>query len=423
MNNNIHFGYLSVSSLLNKKIISTDKSISAYDKSLQNLGGILCTKENYDRFDTVLYFVRTGGTENTILNMIRTRRQKYNDDTVFLVAYPSNNSLPASLEILARLQQDNIKGKLFYLQDSDDQLGYNLIKNAIHNENVSHSLSEIRIGLIGDPSDWLVASQPDFKIIKDVWGPHVININIDQIKHKIKEEKFVKDDSILKNFVQQASEVNEPSSYQIESAVNLYFVIKKVIEFNNLDAIAVRCFDLIVELKTTGCICLSELTDEGIIAGCEGDLVSMIGMIWAYKLLNEIPWMANPARIDRNKNTLVLAHCTVARSMIKNYKIRSHFESNLGIGIQGEFNSGPATIFRIGGKFMEKIWLAEGNIIKSGNAEDLCRTQVEIELKEEYNVEDLLINPLGNHLILAKGYHAKKLKEWWTEMILSQKLE
>jgi len=65
---------------------------------------------------------------------------------------------------------------------------------------------------------------------------------------------------------------------------------------------------------------------------------------------------------------------------------------------------------------MDKIWIAEGEIIQAGEAEDLCRTQAEVKLTNG-TVRDLLQAPLGNHLILVKGHHYKLLVDWWKTMI------
>ena len=185
-----------------------------------------------------------------------------------------------------------------------------------------------------------------------------------------------------------------------------------------LESITVRCFDLVSDMKTTGCFGLAQLIDDGIIAGCEGDLTSTIGMLWAKQLVGETPWMANPAQLDEQHNKLWLAHCTVPRSIVKTYTLRSHFESGLGIGIQGTFSSKPITLLRIGGKDLKKLWLAEGNIIHAGFAENLCRTQVEIELISGGSVKDLLQVPLGNHLVMVSGHHLERFKSWWEMMIM-----
>jgi L-fucose isomerase-like protein len=216
----------------------------------------------------------------------------------------------------------------------------------------------------------------------------------------------------MERFIAGATEICEPTTTELGDVSRLYLALKKVVADHKLDALTVRCFDFVQHQKTTGCFALAQLSDEGIIAGCEGDLVSTVGQLWAHKLLGVTPWMANPAQLDPDRNTLWLAHCTVPPTLVESYRLRSHFESGLGVGIQGALPSGPVTLLRIGGNKMDRLWLAEGDILRSGDAENLCRTQAEIKLTRGGTIADLLRAPLGNHLVLVFGHHLDRLQSW-----------
>ena len=56
------------------------------------------------------------------------------------------------------------------------------------------------------------------------------------------------------------------------------------------------------------------------------------------------------------------------------------------------------------------LWLAEGELVASGAEPDLCRTQDTVRLSTG-RVEDLLTDPLGNHLMVP-GHHAARLGAW-----------
>jgi L-fucose isomerase-like protein len=86
------------------------------------------------------------------------------------------------------------------------------------------------------------------------------------------------------------------------------------------------------------------------------------------------------------------------------------------VGIQGDLPLGPVTLLRIGGTMMDALWVAEGAIMARGDAENLCRTQVDIALRTGH-VSDLLRAPLGNHLVLVRGHYAARLTEWWETML------
>lgn len=351
--------------------------------------------------EQVYYFVVTGGTEAQVLNLQKIRDKKINDEEIVLLACESNNSLAASLELLARFNQIGKIGKIIYLPESEN---IKTLKVNIQNLNGKNQLSGCRIGEIGQPSDWLIASNPTAETVKENWGADVISIKMAELKTFYSD---VTDADCLKNFnvlTTNSQKIVEPSNIDIMNNIKVYLAIKKLVEKYDLDAVTLRCFDLVLDIGTTGCFALSRLNDEGIIAGCEGDIVSTIGMLLVYKKTGRIPWMANPSRLNLENNSLLLAHCTVPISIVDNYIIRSHFESGIGVGIQGTFHRGDVTLFRIGGNNMDKIWLATGEIISTSEEEDLCRTQIEVKLSSDRNVADLLTNPLGNHLIVVPGF-------------------
>ncbi|MBN1811033.1 MAG: hypothetical protein JXA14_04275 [Anaerolineae bacterium] len=410
----MRFGYIPVASpLLGEDALN--QIVAAYESHLERIGGERWGKEQLADPAPLFYFVVTGGTEGAILEL-RDSRQAAPDEPVFLLAHPTSNSLPAALEVLARLQQDGTPGRVFYLKGSDDADGYRQIADAAHDLDVRRALRQARIGLVGEPSDWLVASTPDPTTVRQTWGPEVVPVDLNAVQEMIRAVSRDELASHISSLVDQATGVREPSPAEIEDVVRVYVALKQVVEQHALDAITVRCFDLVLGMKTTGCFALAQLTDEGVIGGCEGDLVSTVALLWAHRLLGQVPWMANPAQLDAERNTLWLAHCTVPRTIVQEYCLRSHFESGLGVGIQGTLPTGPVTLLRIGGKGMDRLWLAEGDIVQIGFAENLCRTQAEVRLTRGGSVGNLLSAPLGNHLVLVKGHHLARLQSWWDMM-------
>ena len=105
--------------------------------------------------------------------------------------------------------------------------------------------------------------------------------------------------------------------------------------------------------------------------------------------------------------------------MVSGYRLRSHFESCLGAAVQGSIPSGPITLLRVGGKDLDRVWIAEGEITAQGADEAMCRTQVAVRLGGSTSggggeapapaTRDLLEQPLGNHLVLVRGRVAADL--------------
>ncbi len=412
------FGFIPVVSTLHNEE-ALNRLIANYVPTCERIGGKRWRTEGVGRHAPLLLFVVTGGTEQRILALWEKRRKTMAGEQVFLLAHPGHNSLPASLEVLARLQQEGTPGRILYLSSPEDAAGIAQVEAALRDLETYRFLRQARIGLVGQPSDWLVASSPTPATVQETWGPKIKPIPMEMLYEAMEAVSPQEIPHLVEELVATAEEVREPDRAEIEDAVRVYLGLRRLVEQHQLSALTLRCFDLVVQLKTTACFALAQLNDEGCIAGCEGDVTSTVGMLWAYHLLGQLPWMANPVQLDEANNTLWLAHCTVPRRLVRRYRLRSHFESGLGVGLQGEIPPGPVTLLRIGGVRMERVWLAEGELVRSGDAEDLCRTQAKVRLTQGA-VSDLLRAPLGNHLVLVPGHHAGRLRSWWATMLRSQ---
>jgi L-fucose isomerase-like protein len=390
--------------------------VSGYIERLESMGGARGDANDYGNRVPLLMLIATGGTEGAALELLARREANVPGEPVLLLAHPGNNSLPAALELLARLQQDGAAGRIVYLRGLDDEAGWESLERALHDASVRVALHAARIGMVGAPSDWLVASSPESSIVTNVWGPEIVPVAMEELTAAM---EAVADDAVTTvaaTLANGAHDLVELAPADLTEAARVYTALRNVVRERRLDALTVRCFDIVIQRGTSGCFALSELTDEGVIAGCEGDIVSTVGMLWASLLTGEVPWMANPSDLDEEENALWLAHCTVPRTMLEGYSLRSHFESGLGVGIQGTLPKGPVTLLRIGGALMDELWLAEGDLTDVGDKENLCRTQARIALSRG-DVRDLLTAPLGNHIVMVRGHHGDRLGEWWETML------
>ena len=308
------------------------------------------------------------------------------------------------------------------MRDAHDAGAIQVVADAVHDATTWRELREARIGLVGDPSDWLVASSPSAATVRDAWGPEVVAIDLAASVLDVPLELTERVVSLAGSFATGAAgtaaraAVSGPGEPQILDAASVYPALRAIVERERLDAIAVRCFDLIRELSTSSCLAFAQLNDEGVVAGCEGDLVSTVAMLWVRRLLGSLPWMANPAQVDQTLNVVRLAHCTVPLTGVSAYRVRTHFESGLSVGIEGDLAPGPVTLVRIGGVDMRDLWLAEGDGLRTEARDDLCRTQLDVRLIGS-DVRELLSSPLGNHIVMVPGHHGERLRRWWETFV------
>lgn len=351
----------------------------------------------------VVFLVTTGGTEKRVLEL----SDRW-DGPVVLLAHATHNSLPASLEILARLDQLGRRGRIVLARRDASQR--TSLAACVTSMKTHAKLRGQRLGLIGTPSDWLVASSPDAEAIRAQWGVELIQVPMSELDQAINAVPDRDAEVVASNWKENARGVVEPTSGDLMTAARVVAALREVVRKHRLDACSVRCFDLVTGRRTTGCIALSELIDDGVMAGCEGDLPATLTMMWMHAMTGERPFLANPQDVSLDNNTLWLAHCTIARTLVRAYRLRSHFESSLGVGIEGELEPGPATLARIGGMGLDKVFVSDAEMIGPESLATRCRTQVRLRLKE--SVEPLLSRPLGNHHVLVRGQHARMLREY-----------
>ena len=151
--------------------------------------------------------------------------------------------------------------------------------------------------------------------------------------------------------------------------------------------------------------------DDGIMAGCEGDLQSIFTLLAVKALTGKEGFMANPSTINTRTNELILAHCTIGLKQTERYIIRNHFETEKGIAIQGLLPTGDVTIVKCGGECLDEYYLSTGTLSENTNYINMCRTQVRIRMNTP--AEYFLKNPLGNHHILVHGNHEAALNEFF----------
>ena len=351
--------------------------------------------------------VLTGGVERDVLKTVAQL-----PSPSILIAHPGHNSLPASLEILARIRRDGGEGRILFGDAASivPELQLELVLASAWK-----ALRFSRIGLVGEPSEWLIASDVDSAFLKGRLAVDLITVDIKELMDNIRSSKVSRKE--LAAFTREAKAIIGPNPEDIREAITVYRGLRTLVDEYRLAACSVRCFDLVTDMHTTGCYALSRLNDEGVPAGCEGDLQSLFSLYIASLLSGQVAFMGNIASVDTENQIVGLAHCMCPLSMAMHYTVYTHFESDLGIGISGEFPEGTYTMFRLGGERLDHLFVREGTLEDSEFRNDLCRTQLLLRMSEP--VDELLHSPLGNHHILIPGLHRNAIQRFWERHLQS----
>ncbi|MBQ1304900.1 MAG: hypothetical protein IIY44_00680, partial [Erysipelotrichales bacterium] len=323
-------------------------------------------------------------------------------EPVFLLTTGANNSLAASMEILSYLRQKGVRAEI--LHGSEEKIAQRL-KTLGTVFKAVEKIHSLKIGVVGKPSDWLISSEVYPLVCKAETGIEIIDIPMEEFLEEIAKKEYIPnqytEDLKAKNFHPEDT----------EKCLEIYGALKRICGKYELDGVTVRCFDLLDTVHGTGCLALAILNAEGVYAGCEGDVPSLISMCVAGEVTGEPVFMANPSRIELDKNQIVFAHCTLPINMPKDYTCMTHYESGIGVGLRGTLKEGPVTVFKTSG-LLDKHYVKKGELIKNLTEPTLCRTQIRLQMEEGFE-EYYLKNSIGNHHMIVLGDHVKALEEFF----------
>ena len=348
--------------------------------------------------------VATGGVESqfkALFTAAVAQNPSLKAQPVTLIADGRNNSLAAALEILTWLGGKGVEGRI--LHGTNDEIIASLVETRS-----GVSLQGARIGLFGEPSDWLIASGVDRDYLLDHFGVGTLDIDLQRLINGIKAVPKDEALKVAQNIVKKSRDVVEPSCADMLEAAKTYLAIKKICQEEHLDALTIRCFDIVSTCGTTSCLALALLNDEGIVAGCEGDMQTLMSMLLAKRLCGAEAFMANPSNLTGS--TTMLAHCTIPLNLCDGLTLRSHFESGIGVAIQGVLPLTDYTLFKWGGPRLDRYFVTEAQAVETPYSNHFCRTQITLNVDlRPY----LLQHSIGNHHVIIKGKHKEELERFF----------
>ena len=376
--------------------------VSSFLSGIESAGSFSLEKitiGQYEESEFCLIFVMTGGTEGIFLKNLDTLASK----PCYLLTSGESNSLAASMEILSYLKNHGYKGEI--LHGSAKRIA-DRINSLYRTDKAFRNIYGSRVGSIGGSSDWLIDSDPDAEAYRSLLGIEIVDITMDELINEINAGGYIPN---------QWTEKLLGLGYdpaEMEKSLNVYGAVKRIVEKYKLSAVTVRCFDLLSTVHTTGCLALAILNAEGIYAGCEGDMPSLISMMILGEISRKPVFMCNLNRIDTERNELIFAHCTLPMNMPYEMSLTTHYESGIGVAIAGSIPEEDFTIFKISND-LSQCFAAEGKILENRREPALCRTQIKVSLPH-YNY--FLTNPIANHHLICNGKYQADLEDFYRNL-------
>ena len=251
-------------------------------------------------------------------------------------------------------------------------------------------LTKTFMGMIGYRPTGFYSSAFDETLIRRTFGismEEVDLVHIFNVAETIGEEDIEKD---MKAFCKSIKIDGLPDEY-LRNHSKLTLAMKRVIADQGFDAVSLRCWPEMGQMKFTPCAMLSRLADEGIIIGCEADVNATISMLIGHSFSGKIPFMCDLIDIDEQENTALFWHCGQAARKLHddsdNTCVCDHSMAGQGVVIEGTLKPGKVTVslvVQIGDEY--KMFLASGEAVPTKKV----IKGVMVNVKMNYPVRDML---------------------------------
>jgi hypothetical protein len=290
------------------------------------------------------------------------------------------------------------------ITDRYDEMLWKL--RALHGLNSTHGK---RVVCIGGAAGWGEGGQQAPQIARDRWKLDLVDYPYAELEPRL---KAAYQDSVLVAGCEQAARAYlgkagvklETARQFVTNAFVLREVFLDVMEANRTDALTVNhCMGTIMGMsKTTACLTLSLLNDDGYLLFCESDFVVIPSGILLHYISGKPVFLNDPT--TPHDGIVTLAHCTAPRRMdgkrLERARILTHFESDYGAAPKVEMKLGQVTTNLVP-DFDCRKWVGFAATIVGNPFLEICRSQVDVKVHGD--CQKLLEEMKGFHWMLAYG--------------------
>ena len=196
----------------------------------------------------------------------------------------------------------------------------------------------------------------------------------------------------------------------VVNALLLYGIFKDLMREHNAPAFTIRgCMSTILPMaRTTPCLSLSLLNDEGLMAFCESDFVIIPAGILLHYISGKPVFLHNST--FPHEGLVTCAHCTAPRRLngvrYEPAKIMTHYESEYGAAPKVEMPRGRQVTF-IDPEYSTGRWLGFTGIVKDNPFYEICRSQQDVEIQGDW--KKLMSEVRDSHWMMAYGDYLKEI--------------
>ncbi len=221
------------------------------------------------------------------------------------------------------------------------------------------NLRDARIGQIGKLADGHINHMAEPREVYKNLGIDVLRDY--EVEDILAAAQKVSDTQAKKVLASVSCKIEKVSEAKVLDSVKMYLATKEICKAQGYDAVAFSCWPKLMPLKEmVGCLVNSMLNSDGIVAGCEADILGTASMLILKHLTQKEVAIMDLPIFDPSDNTLLLWHCGSAPREMANSRgmvCQKHYFADYDESIKNcgpvtdmIFKPGDVTVFRICGQ-------------------------------------------------------------------------
>jgi len=224
------------------------------------------------------------------------------------------------------------------------------------------ALASTRIALVGYRVPGFYGSTFDEMGLRRRFGVEVRSVGLHEIKAQADAVRG-KDLAAARVRVKRRLATGRLKATGIDAVARFYAGFRRAIEEHGCAAAAVKCWPGVgAMMGVRVCAALGLLTDAGLVAGCEADMLGTVTMLLQRALTGRTPFLVDLVAADRARDLATFWHCGNLPPSLAEKRPRLH-ASGLATGMA---RPGVVTLARLSGLDGARMLLARGRAQRTG---------------------------------------------------------
>jgi len=271
-------------------------------------------------------------------------------------------------------------------------------------------LKSTRIGVVEPRTEGMTPIAVDEVEILRLFGVQLIHFGFDEL--------LAKANNISQNAAEEAWFEVSTTAKEVSSvheaglaAMKNYLAAKQLVQILDLHAVSIGAYP---KCQGTMCLPIALLNDEGIVAGCEGDVNSTLSMVLLSLLSDDPVHFGEMLEIDEATNTVVSSHCGAGAPLLANsagFILCPVRLANDGVCIRYSAKNGPVTYVNlVGRKGNYRLGAFEGEAVNTKLVFEGNPLKIKMKTSIQSIMKLVKENGLGHHWMTGYGHYSEILQ-------------